>query len=73
MTTGGVGKTPVVLEITRYLLKKGEKVVILGPSGSGKSTFAKIVSNFYPVISADEKTEAAYKNAKEKLKKVKWI
>ena len=29
MTTGGVGKTPVVLEIARYLNKKREKVRIL--------------------------------------------
>ena len=36
MTTGGVGKTPVVLEIARYLLKKGEKVAIISRGYGGK-------------------------------------
>ncbi len=36
MTTGGVGKTPVVLEIARYLTKKGEKVAIISRGYGGK-------------------------------------
>ncbi len=36
MTTGGVGKTPVVLEIARYLQKKGEKVAIISRGYGGK-------------------------------------
>lgn len=36
MTTGGVGKTPVVLEIARYLSKKGEKVAIVSRGYGGK-------------------------------------
>lgn len=36
MTTGGVGKTPVVLEIARYLRKRGEKVAIISRGYGGK-------------------------------------
>ena len=36
LTTGGVGKTPVVLEIARYLAKKGEKVAIISRGYGGK-------------------------------------
>ena len=36
MTTGGVGKTPVVLEIARYYIKKGEKVAIISRGYGGK-------------------------------------
>lgn len=36
MTTGGVGKTPVVLEIARYLNKKREKVAIVSRGYGGK-------------------------------------
>ena len=36
MTTGGVGKTPVVLEIARYLSKKGQKVAIVSRGYGGK-------------------------------------
>ncbi len=36
MTTGGVGKTPVVLEIARYLIKKGERVAIVSRGYGGK-------------------------------------
>lgn len=36
MTTGGVGKTPVVLEIAKYLAKKGKKVAIVSRGYGGK-------------------------------------
>lgn len=36
MTTGGVGKTPVVLEIARYLTQKGKKVAIVSRGYGGK-------------------------------------
>lgn len=36
MTTGGVGKTPVVLEIARYLNKKGEKTAIISRGYGGR-------------------------------------
>ena len=42
MTTGGVGKTPVVLEIARYLLKKGEKVAIISRGYGGKLSNKKV-------------------------------
>lgn len=36
MTTGGVGKTPVVCEIAKYLVSKGEKVAIISRGYGGK-------------------------------------
>ena len=42
MTTGGVGKTPVVLEIARYLHKKGEKVAIISRGYGGKLSNKKL-------------------------------
>ncbi len=36
MTTGGVGKTPVVLEIARHLIKKGTKIAIISRGYGGK-------------------------------------
>ena len=42
MTTGGVGKTPVVLEIARYLHKKGEKVAIISRGYGGKLSNKKV-------------------------------
>ena len=36
LTTGGVGKTPVVAEIAKYLLNKGEKVAIVSRGYGGK-------------------------------------
>lgn len=36
MTTGGSGKTPVVLEIARYLNKKGEKTAIISRGYGGR-------------------------------------
>lgn len=42
MTTGGVGKTPVVLEIARYLIKQGEKVAIISRGYGGKLSNKKV-------------------------------
>ncbi len=36
LTTGGVGKTPVVAEIAKYLLAKGEKTAIISRGYGGK-------------------------------------
>lgn len=36
MTTGGVGKTPVVAEIAKYLINNGEKVAIVSRGYGGK-------------------------------------
>ncbi len=36
ITTGGVGKTPVVSEIAKYLIEKGEKVAIISRGYGGK-------------------------------------
>lgn len=36
ITTGGVGKTPVVSEIAKYLIQKGEKVAIISRGYGGK-------------------------------------
>ncbi len=36
ITTGGVGKTPVVSEIAKYLLEKGERVAIVSRGYGGK-------------------------------------
>ncbi len=42
LTTGGVGKTPVVAEIANYLLSKGKKVAIVSRGYGGKLTNKKI-------------------------------
>lgn len=36
LTTGGVGKTPVVSEIAKYLISKGEKIAIISRGYGGK-------------------------------------
>lgn len=41
LTTGGVGKTPVVSEIANYLLAKGEKVAIVSRGYGGKGAKGK--------------------------------
>jgi len=42
MTTGGVGKTPVVSEIAKYLISKGKKVAIVSRGYGGKLSNRKI-------------------------------
>lgn len=42
LTTGGVGKTPVVAEIAKYLKTKGEKVAIVSRGYGGKLSNKKI-------------------------------
>ncbi|MCQ2738733.1 MAG: tetraacyldisaccharide 4'-kinase [bacterium] len=41
-TTGGVGKTPVVAEIAKYYINKGEKVAIISRGYSGKLDNKKV-------------------------------
>lgn len=41
LTTGGVGKTPVVAEIAKYLTEKGEKVAIVSRGYGGKGVNGK--------------------------------
>ena len=41
-TTGGVGKTPVVAEIARYFVNKGEKVAIISRGYGGKLNNKKV-------------------------------
>ena len=41
-TTGGVGKTPVVAEIARYYVNKGEKVAIISRGYGGKLNNKKV-------------------------------
>lgn len=45
LTTGGVGKTPVVAEIAKYLTKKGEKVAIVSRGYGGKLKGVKVISD----------------------------
>jgi len=42
ITTGGVGKTPVVSEIAKYFIKKGEKAAIISRGYGGKLSNKKI-------------------------------
>lgn len=51
LTTGGVGKTPVVAEITKYLTEKGKKVAIVSRGYGGRLSNKKI-----NLISDGEKT-----------------
>lgn len=43
LTTGGVGKTPVVAQIANYLMDKGEKTAIISRGYSGKGVKGKKV------------------------------
>lgn len=45
LTTGGVGKTPVVAEIANYLTAKGEKVAIVSRGYGGKLSGVRTVSD----------------------------
>lgn len=60
LTTGGVGKTPVVLEIARYLAKKGQKAAIISRGYGGKlsNKNVNVISDgqnvFYPALMAGD-------------------
>lgn len=45
MTTGGVGKTPVVAEIANYFTNKGEKVAIVSRGYGGKLSGVNVISD----------------------------
>lgn len=45
LTTGGVGKTPVVAEIAKYLTQKGEKVAIVSRGYGGKLKGINVISD----------------------------
>jgi len=60
LTTGGVGKTPLVAELTRYLINNGEKVAILTRGYGGRLSNKNInlisdgVNIYYDAISAGD-------------------
>lgn len=45
LTTGGVGKTPVVAEIAKYLVEKGDKVAIISRGYGGNRKGLTVVSD----------------------------
>lgn len=45
LTTGGVGKTPVVAQIANYLTEKGEKVAIVSRGYGGKLSGINVISD----------------------------
>lgn len=45
LTTGGVGKTPVVAQIANYLIEKGEKVAIVSRGYGGKLSGINVISD----------------------------
>lgn len=55
LTTGGVGKTPVVIELANYLLQNGKKVSILsrGYGGKADKTVPLLVRNEKEIIIDD--------------------
>jgi putative ABC transport system ATP-binding protein len=46
------------LDITKFLVNKGEKVAVIGPSGSGKTTLLNLIAGIFPpvggTVSVDE-------------------
>ena len=52
LTTGGVGKTPLVCEISNHLAKKGKKVAIIsrGYKGKLKNKNPNVIKNFSGII-----------------------
>lgn len=60
LTTGGVGKTPVVLEIARFLAKQGQRVAIISRGYGGKlsNKNVNVISDgqnvFYPALLAGD-------------------
>lgn len=57
LTTGGVGKTPVVCEIANYLESKGKKVVILSRGYGGKldNKNVNLIKNYKEILIFDTK------------------
>ncbi len=54
LTTGGVGKTPVVIEFCKYLSKKGKKVSSLSRGYGGKLKGINIIKDFNNTLLTDD-------------------
>ncbi len=71
MTTGGVGKTPVVSEIAKFFVQRGEKVAIISRGYGGRLNNSNVnmisdgVSIFYVVFSP-VKTATKLQNTQSK-------
>lgn len=87
LTTGGVGKTPVVCEIANYLAKKGRRPAVLsrGYGGNLDNKNVNIVKNFddilikeakmcgdEPLLIAQNTTNAAVLTCKNRVKSAKY-
>lgn len=55
LTTGGVGKTPVVAQIANYLTEKGEKVAIVSRGYGGKLSGVNVISDGEKILFGVEK------------------
>lgn len=57
LTTGGVGKTPVVIELANYLANKGEKPAIISRGYKGKlsNNSANVIRDFDEILINDPK------------------
>lgn len=83
LTTGGVGKTPVVAQLANYLTDKGEKVAIVSRGYGGKLKGVNVISDgnkvyFEADLAGDEpnwlakNTKAVVITAKDRYKGAKY-